>query len=499
MPQEFAAFAFLKFDRSDSLMPVLVILTTLGAVLLSMGAPDTPADHPAWKVTVMVGLLGLPAILGWCLALRTARRLPLDYDRRREILQRFARWQSLLTVVWTAGVLVAILALSWPQIVQANWQLGPWPLLGELVLLAPLLAPQLVAWAAFHRVDTVWRNLARARGVKVDEPVGCLRFVARQSRSQLGLFLLPVLGLFATEDLTRWLFPQLFAGDWGWMVYAVPLACMFAGFPWLLRLTWRVDRIAEGSLRSMLVHVSHRWGTPVGNFWLWHTDAGLVNAAVTGCCRPVRSVFLTDGLLRHLTEAQLIAVVGHELGHVRDRHLAIRAAVMALPLALVGAVRWLLPGWQSTGVGEHLVRMTGEFESLSPHFSGMVSVLLLGLYVLVVFGMISRRLEAQADDFGCLVVSDFLQAGCQHGSPMPTNPSSAGIRVYISALEVLAVANGISHARRSWQHGSLASRIARLKRQLGESQPQPVRPPDQPRTQSLSCGVTAITACESNV
>lgn len=451
-------------------MPILVVFFTLIALLMGMSAPDVLVEDWAWRVLVLPCVLTPAAVLAWAASVRTARRLPQEYEQRRALLQRYERYQLLLTLAWGIEVLAAVLWLRWPQIVRANWHLDRLPLLGEVALLGPLLLPQLLNWAASHRVDVIVRRLARARGLDVAPPVNKLQFVWRQTRSHLGLVLLPVLTLFVLEDVSRWCFPNLQQQPFGWIVYAVPLAAMFAFFPWLLRMCWRIETLPDGPLRAKLVEVSHRWGVPVRNLWLWRTESGLANAAVTGCCGPVRSVFLSDGLLRHFSEPQLVAVFGHELGHVRYRHLLIRGLCMAVPAVAWGAINHFWPQLASLPS-----QMAGE--ALSPYLSGLLPVMLLAVYVFTVFGALSRRLEAQADYFGCVVASDFLRQQKLGTCELQQHPSPEGIRTYLAALETLSLANGIPLTRRSWQHGSLASRIARLERLLKSPESEAVHLP----------------------
>src|SRR5437764_7265339 len=74
-------------------------------------------------------------------------------------------------------------------------------------------------------------------------------------------------------------------------------------------------------------------------------------------------------------------------------------------------------------------------------------LLLLGAYMFVVFGFLSRRCERQADIFGCRTVS---------------------CAVFIEALEKVARLNGISRDRpgwlSSWQHSTIARRVEFIER-----------------------------------
>ncbi len=97
--------------------------------------------------------------------------------------------------------------------------------------------------------------------------------------------------------------------------------------------------------------------------------------------------------------------------------------------------------------------------------------LLLGLgYFGLIFGVLSRRFERQADVFGCRAVS----CGRVDCPPHPDLYSKAGvgavdgplcpvgIRIFANALMNVALLNGMEPAARSWRHGSINRRIAFL-------------------------------------
>jgi STE24 endopeptidase len=95
-------------------------------------------------------------------------------------------------------------------------------------------------------------------------------------------------------------------------------------------------------------------------------------------------------------------------------------------------------------------------------------VALLGTYIFVVFGFLSRRCERQADLFGCRAVSCGRGDCTGHYTDEASLPRGdglcpTGIRTFISALDKVAFLNGISRDRpgwlQSWQHSTIARRV----------------------------------------
>ena len=79
---------------------------------------------------------------------------------------------------------------------------------------------------------------------------------------------------------------------------------------------------------------------------------------------------------------------------------------------------------------------------------------ILGTYIFVVFGFLSRRCERQADIFGCRTMSCSQPDCTSHTGPDELAPRgrglcATGIGTFIDALEKVAQLNGISRHRPS--------------------------------------------------
>ena len=78
---------------------------------------------------------------------------------------------------------------------------------------------------------------------------------------------------------------------------------------------------------------------------------GLANAFAAGVLPGARVVFVTTGLLRNLTTAEVRAIVAHERGHHRRHHVALRLGSVALFVAAwLAATATGVPGGFSAGV-----------------------------------------------------------------------------------------------------------------------------------------------------
>jgi STE24 endopeptidase len=158
-------------------------------------------------------------------------------------------------------------------------------------------------------------------------------------------------------------------------------------------------------------------------------------------------------------------------------------------ITAVGAVvAELLPGllaWAGSGaswvagadLAEELPRAFADHRYL-PALPVVAALL---AYIFVVFGFLSRRCERQADVFGCRAVSCGRPVCAGHvETPLATAGRGlcpTGIRTFIRALDKVAQVNGLSRDRpgflQSWQHSTIARRVAFLEEVLADPSLEP--------------------------
>jgi STE24 endopeptidase len=135
--------------------------------------------------------------------------------------------------------------------------------------------------------------------------------------------------------------------------------------------------------------------------------SGHTNAYFTGI-GPVKRVVLYDTLLERLTHAEILAVLAHELGHWKLRHILKRFVIFQCVAFATCYIGYRLISWEA---------LPGIIGASRASFSMRVTlVMFLGSLVafflapLISYG--SRRHERQADSFACkLVESAALASG----------------------------------------------------------------------------------------
>ena len=156
-----------------------------------------------------------------------------------------------------------------------------------------------------------------------------------------GLLLAAVIGL-PLLALVMWICATVpLAWLWAWvLVTLVMLALQFIAPRWLMPLFNEFKPLADGHLKSAIHALGSRCGLPVGDIFV--IDGSLrsskANAFFAGFGRNKR-VALYDTLIEKHPEPELLAVLAHEIGHFRKRHIWMR---LALAIVQIGLTFFLL-------------------------------------------------------------------------------------------------------------------------------------------------------------
>ena len=384
-----------------------------------------PAFDWGWTLLGVGALAGVNALAAW-LGSRVARRLcdgaaPRGPERAMRVLKAMN-----LMVAGLVGV--EAYALLWPRAVTELLDPMPAvPLVGHLLLLAPALVMMVTTMAFQHALN-------RARG---RTPLSLGRYLALRFRTELAILLAPLLALALMSDVVWAIWADSPHYEMIEYLLTISLAAglMFFG-PWALRLIWRTSPLPPGPLRERLAALSSRERFRCSDILVWHTHGRLPNAAVIGFLPWTRYVMITDALLDELTAAEIEGVFAHEVAHVKQRHLWF---YLLFVLAFIAFLPTFLDLAASVGL---IQRSHGVMTQDLTGGQTAVALVSAGLYWVVAFGYVSRRLEQQADLFALRSCRD---------------PSA-----FISALRKLAALSGVPAAISSWRHFSVSRRTAFL-------------------------------------
>ena len=422
------------------------LLAILAALVIAENCPPMPADGVLWRSELMILAVAVVVIAAQAISSVTAVRIRQRPENSDQILSVSGRWRRMHTVLWIGMVTVVSLGIGWPQIVRFNWGFNGTFLLDELLILLPVLIPLFLSWIAFYQIERAAYGARVVTGIPAARPAPSLRhFLALHVRHYLGVMLLPIILLIAAQDAVVLWMPGVVRSGWSAVVYALPIGLLVLFFPTLLRRLWKTRPLADGELRERLKAFSTRAGLPVREILVWETRGVVVNAAVSGWIPGHRYVFLTDGLIDRLTSEQVEGVFGHELGHIRRRHLLLRGLVMLAPLSLLWGLEIVWP--ESATFSAAISAQLPTTAQLPVAIGTLVT---LASYAYFVFGGYCRLLESEADLYACRMLE--------------TEAPEEAYHIFSSALERLAMASGVPRDKSTWQHPSIAKRTAFLLR-----------------------------------
>ncbi len=197
------------------------------------------------------------------------------------------------------------------------------------------------------------------------------------------------------------------AGDWWWLwAWAV-----WMGFNLVLLMVYptfiaplfnKFKPLEDESLKGRVTALMQRCGFAAKGLFVMDGSkrSAHANAYFTGFGAAKRVVFY-DTLLAKLAPAEVDAVLAHELGHFKHRHIVQRMlAMFAISLAGFALLGWLsAQGWFYAGLGVRPNLATAAPNDALALLLFMLVVPVFSLFVAPLFSHISRRHEFEADSY----------------------------------------------------------------------------------------------------
>lgn len=210
---------------------------------------------------------------------------------------------------------------------------------------------------------------------------------------------------------------------------------------------WRCKPLEPGFYRSRIEALCNRAGLEFAEILHWPVFSGrMITASVMGFVKRFRYILVTDGLLAYLEPDEVDAVVAHEIGHVKKRHMYLYLVFFAGYMVIAfGAVE---PFFIFLLYAEAAYGFTGflhpDPSSVLPVITSVFVIVLFLLYFRYIFGYFMRNFERQAD---CYVYALFPSA-----DPL------------IRTFQKIAATSGEPPDKPNWHHFSISERLMYLKK-----------------------------------
>ncbi len=394
-------------------------------------ACGSPQPRPVAVAPCLAGLAALVSL--WVLLARAAADRAADRvhtgaavstaaDQLRRQLE-WLRWAAVPgAVVGLLGFGLAAAVQTWPVFAQAM-------VLQAIVLLAPAhLMIAATVWAerrfdsAIGHVETGFGPAARdlaAAMVRLD-----------------GWMLAPILTMLALSDLLG-LLPAPYAPSAGVALVAMTLLCVPVLVPWMTKRIWRT-RPLNGDEHRWITEWIASAGTPRLDVRLWDTGMTSANAVAVGFFPGLRSLLLTDRIVRDLPKEQLKLIVLHEVAHIRRGHLWLRLLAVA-PGCLAAAA---------------LIHRYGTEPAVLLLSNGAAIAT-----TLVLLRLAAHRTEFDADRAACQLA---IQPAAAADRPRGDEDARAAAEDLCAALRWMSRSTAANRSA-SWLHPSVDARVAWLR------------------------------------
>lgn len=271
------------------------------------------------------------------------------------------------------------------------------------------------------------------------------------------------LGLFGIARRTR---------RWWWLVglaATLVLVVSTAIDPYRARLYVDQRPLEEGALRTRLTTLLRSAEIPFSEIYVVNTaeKSVRVQAAFAGT-GPTRSILLTDTLLAQMTEAEVVAAVAHEAGHVSESRWVGRVLSPLALFALLGFIEWLFR--RSVRGGWFGITQLGDVRVLP------VLLLVFDLGSMVVTPLsaaVSRGRESAADAYAVQLTGDA--------------PSLASLLIKLGRINKVDPDPPRWYVLSGVTHPTVLERVAALQK---NATPPPTTPVSEGTSEQQSPGVT---------
>lgn len=284
------------------------------------------------------------------------------------------------------------------------------------------------------------------------------------------------LSLFADllQRLHNPLIRRLMASAWGEeAIFLTFFLCLAIVFPVLVTRMWGCTPMPPGPDRQRIEAFCRRQGMGYAEILLWPLHEGqALTAGVMGIVSRFRYLLITPALLTAMTPEEVDAVIAHEIGHVKRRHLPIFLLLFIGfgLLSQLASLPVLLLLSRSDLFYEMIHLTTNKGGSALALVSTVPMFLLMIVYFRYLVGFFMRNFERQADLYALQTMGE----------------SAPLIRVF----ERIAWLSGDIRDLPSWHHFGLGQRIDCLKR--CEHQPEAIKRHDRKVYASLALYVLTL-------
>jgi len=386
------------------------------------------------SLTLFIGLIAVFFYFTLFLFRRIERRIAIgDFSRLDNQFHAILTRQSIMAILIFA---IDIYGLNLSSFLLDIWLFNKVPTLEALLFLGLFVFYLALTWACAHGP---YKKLYRS-------DISRRSYVLSNITFSIPV-LLPWLLLSGFADLIKALpfeWPGRFLETTEGEVTYFLIFLFFVAIvgPAMIQKFWRCKPIESGEHRKRIENLCRKAGLAYADILYWPIFGGkMITAGVMGLIKKFRYILVTPSLLRLLEPEEIDAVIAHEIGHVKRKHLVfyllffvgyMLLSYLTFDMILFGIIYAEPVYWFINKTG---FEQTTVFSTL---FS-LVIIIVFIIYFRFIFGFFMRNFERQADIY---VYTLFESA-----------------KPLISTLEKIVTTSGQSADRPNWHHFSIKERI----------------------------------------
>ena len=215
--------------------------------------------------------------------------------------------------------------------------------------------------------------------------------------------------------------------------------------PAMIQKFWRCKPLESGYVRSRIEKLCRRAGLEYSNILYWPIFGGrMITAGIMGLIKKFRYILITKALVRHLEPEEMDAVIAHEIGHVKRKHLHFYLVFFIGYIFLSYTIFDLLIYFIIyTDPVYRLISSSGiNHDTIISAVFSLIIIIIFFIYFRYIFGYFMRNFERQADTY---VYALFPSA-----------------KPLISTFKKIAATTGQPPDKPNWHHFSIKERIEYL-------------------------------------
>jgi len=354
-------------------------------------------------------------------------------------------------LVFRLSILAILLFVLDVYVFHLKYWLHFIPFVSHLTILENLIA---IALFVFY-LSTIWFFAHPAYLIFFSSNISKDSFVKSNVRLNFPI-LFPYLALTLINDLViigpweglkKWL--DGYSGQFIFFTLFILILMVF--MPLLIKYFWGCTPLKSSEKIQELQSFLKEKGFRYSELLSWPIFEGrMITAGIMGIVPRYRYILVTDSLLERLSIEELKAVLAHEMGHAKYRHLLFYVIFFIGYMFISFGVIDIFYVYLATQPG--LTDLFNQNEGLPSDLLYLIMAMPILVMVLIYFryimGFFMRHFERQADLYSAVVMN----------SPIPT----------ISSLEKIAFLGGKIRELPSWHHFSIKQRVDYLWRTLKE-------------------------------